>query len=639
MSKNNKIDQPVGPGDAGDNRISRRKFLGTVAGTGAALGVTGLLSGCKSGSGQQANVTPDVQVPVVETGVDRPFGVYEADVLVIGGGITGLFAAKEAMSGGSSVIIVDKGPWGHSGTSGINWGHDMETNEWSTDDGSATLGASIFLNDGMVDQDYDIALAKAAHEARPVAVNEQMGNFAERDREGAPIGKNTEAALVVDHGCFPRAFAQFAKRQGAKIFDRTMVTGIVLSDKGEAAGAVGINLVTGDAHVFRAKSVVMATGSYAWCYGWTGNTACTIGGPENTGDGHSMFLNLGLEMRDMEQLPFDCVQIYPTSTAYGMGTLGLSIVNHKYALNKNGDRYTQIQDDPALAGHNAIFMRLTMREIHNGRGLDNGCVLFDTSEIDTLNRYYRRARTRNRMIGYELPEKAELHWEFWENASRPAAVSATGETQIPGLFYAAANTQAYSGCAFYGSVGSGYMAGKNAAIRAKEVARPNIVWSQVKDALNDAYGKLESEPANGVRALAIYHKIQQTMWNGLSPLRDEKSIQGVIDTLTEIKEKDFPTISVLSKSKRFNLDWQKAMEIPFMWDCVMGTAQAALIRKETRGTHCRTDFPKMDNANWLVNTIVQKKDGTWTAVTRPIVDTIIPAEQVAQMVPEIGILD
>jgi len=69
----------------------------------------------------------------------------------------------------------------------------------------------------------------------------------------------------------------------------------------------------------------------------------------------------------------------------------------------------------------------------------------------------------------------------------------------------------------------------------------------------------------------------------------------------------------------------------------MGTAQAALIRKETRGTHCRTDFPTMDNANWLVNTIVKLDNGQWTAVTRPIQDTIIPAEQVAAMVPQNGL--
>ena len=639
MGKKENLYQPGESREEGkENGISRRKFLGTVAGAGAALTVSGFVGGCKPNLTSDANKTPDVLVPIGQNGVSRPFGVYEADVLVIGGGISGLFAAKEAMKGGSSVIIVDKGPFGHSGTSGINWGHDMQSNEHSTDDGSSYLPISIFLNDGMVDQEHDLALAQCVHEARPIATNEQLGNIAERDLNGDPISKNTPAPIVMDHGCFPRVFAQFARRQGAAIFDRTMITKILLSDKGEAAGAVGINLVTGDAVVFRAKAVVMATGSYAWAYGWTGNTACTIAGPENTGDGHSMFINMGLEMRDMEQLPFDCVQIYPTSTAYGMGTLGMSVVNHQYALNKNGDRYTQMLDD-GTQGSNGLFMRLTMREIHEGRGLENGCVLIDTSEIESINRYYRRARRRNQRIGYELPDRAELHWEFWENASRPAAVSKTGETAIPGLFYAAAGTQTWNGCGFLGCVGSGYMAGKNAAIKAAGMERPNVVWSQVQDALSSAYSTLENTPDKGVRSISIFHKIQQTMFDGLSPLRDEKGIQTVIDNLLKIKEKDFPTIMVPSKSRRYNLDWRNALEIPYMWDCVMGTAQAALIRKETRGTHCRTDYPKMDNANWLVNTIVKLDNGQWTAVTRPIVDTIIPAAEVAKMVPEHGLID
>jgi len=639
MGKKEDLYQPNESREEGKaNGISRRKFLGTVAGAGAALTVSGLVGGCKPNLTSEANKTPDVLVPIGQNGVSRPFGVHETDVLVIGGGISGLFAAKEAMRGGSSVVIVDKGPFGHSGTSGINWGHDMETTERAEDDGSSYLPVSLWLNDGMVDQDYDVALAQYAHEARPIATNEQMGNIAERDRNGEPMGKNAPGPLASDYGCFPRAFAQFTRRHGAAIFDRTMITKILLSDKGEAAGAVGINLVTGDAVVIRAKAVVLATGSYAWCYGWTGNTACTIGSPENTGDGHSMFINMGLEMRDMEQLPFDCVQIYPTSTAYGMGTLGLSHNNHKYALNKNRERYTQLMDDGTQGG-NSLFMRLTMREIHEGRGLENGCVLFDTSDLETFNRYYRRARSRNKRIGYELPALAELHWEFWESASMPAAMSTTGETAIPGLFFGGAGAQAYFGCAFIGCISSGGLSGKSAAIRAAGIERPNVVWSQVQDALSSAYSTLESTPDKGVRALSVYHKIQQTMFDGLSPLRDEKGIQAVIDNLQKIKEKDFPTISVPSKSRRYNMEWRNALEIPFMWDCVMGTAQAALIRKETRGTHCRTDYPKMDNANWLVNTIVKQENGQWTAVTRPIVDTIIPAATVATIVPQHGLVD
>ncbi len=622
----------------GENRISRRKFLGTVAGTGAALTVSGLLSGCKPGGAAQTSTTPDVQVTSTATGVTYPFGVHEADILIIGGGLSGLFAAKKAIAEGATVMIVDKGPFGHSGASGINWGHDMSSNETSPDDGSSAAAMDIIMQDGMTDQLYSLGFVKEIHEAKPILTNESMGLFAERDENGDSMSKyapgTAENPSILDHGCFPRAWAQYARRKGARVFDRTMVVKVLLSDKGEAAGAVAINLVTGDAVVFRSKAVIMATGSYAWCYGWTGNTACSITGPECTGDGTSMFLNMGLEMRDMEQLPFDCVQIYPTSTAYGMGTLGLSVVNHQYALNKNGERYTQMLD---TMPSNTLFMRLTMKEVHEGRALDNGCVLFDTVDLDKLNRYYRRARTRNRMIGYELPDKAELHWEFWESAARPATVSPQGETAIPGLYYAGTGTGAYQGSGFWNCTGSGYMCGKYAASKVKEMDRPSVVWSQVQDALTDAYTKLDVVVDKGARPLTVYHKIQQAMWNGLSPLRDEKGIQGAIDTLLELKEKEFPLISVPLKSRRYNSEWKYAMEIPNMWNCVMGTAQAALIRKETRGTHCRTDYPKMDNENWMVNTLVKLDNGQWVALTKPIVDAVIPAAELAKYVPPYGL--
>jgi succinate dehydrogenase/fumarate reductase flavoprotein subunit len=623
----------------GTSGISRREFLGTVAGGSAAFAVGSLLSGCAGGpSATQANpVSTATPSKSTSSSVSRPFQVHEADVLIIGGGLAGLMAAKKAMSDGATVMIVDKGPFGHSGTSGINWGHDMETNEWAEDDGSGSLGPIVFMNDGVVDQDYELSLAQHVHEARLVATNAQMGCIEERDKNGDPVSKNTPGPLVVDHGCFPRMFAQYARRSGAAIFDRTMVVDLLLSEKGEAAGAVAINLVDGESHVFRAKAVIMASGSYVWCYGWAGNGPYTIAGPENTGDGQSMFLKLGLEMRDMEQMPFDMLQIYPKGIAYGMGTMGLSIVNHTFATNKNGDRFTQILDD-GTKGSNALFMRLTMKEINEGRALDNGCVYVDTTTLDQQDRYYRHVKPAElRGLGYTLPDKCEVHWELWETAARPASLGKTSESSVPGLFFAGTGTEAYTGMGFWGSAGSGYMSGKFATQVAKGKDLPDIVWSKVNDILNTAYGALESSPANSIRPLVVYHKLQQAMFDGLSPLRNEKGIQGTIDKLNKIQKEDFPLIAVTSKSRRYNLEWRNAMEIPNMWNCIMGTAQAALVRKETRGAHCRTDFPKMDNTNWLKNTIVTLKDGQWAADTRPIVATVIPMDQVAKMVPEIGI--
>lgn len=612
--------------------ISRRKFLGTVAGTGAALTVTGLLSGCNTI--QPTTSAPDVQVTSTPSGVERPFSVHEADVLIIGGGIAGMFAAQKAIADGASVMIVDKGPFGHSGASGINWGHGMGTTEGAEDGGASYVPISLFTNDGMPNQDWELAVSQGSCEAGAVVKMVQAGCITGRTAGGdpacwfgAPSGGTTRG--------YPRILAQYVRRMGSHIFDRTMITDMLLSDQGEAAGAVGINLVTGEAHVFRAKATVMATGSYAWCHGWAGNGAKTISGPECTGDGQSMLLRMGVAMRDMEQLPFDHSQIYPKGIAFGMGGFGCEHSNHMFAFNKNGERYTQVLDDTS-AGGNAVFMRLSMKELNEGRLTDNDCILLDTTQYQSMQPYYTHGYNRLKRLGYQFPDMIELHYELWESAAAPADINTTSEGPVKNLFHAFVGGEAYAGNAFFASSGSGHLAGKNAALRASEIERPNVVWNQVQDALNQAYGALESQPENGIRSLVVYHNIQLAMQEGLAPLRDEKSIQGCIDELNRIKTEEFPRMSVPSKSRQFNLGWRNALEVPNMWNCVMGTAQAALIRKETRGSHCRKDYPKVDNENWLVNTIVTLKDGTWSAATRPIVATIIPAEEVAKMVPAIG---
>jgi NADPH-dependent 2,4-dienoyl-CoA reductase/sulfur reductase-like enzyme len=56
---------------------------------------------------------------------------YTTDVVVIGGGLAGMMAARNALAKGASVLIVDKGPFGHSGATGINWGHEIMSYERS----------------------------------------------------------------------------------------------------------------------------------------------------------------------------------------------------------------------------------------------------------------------------------------------------------------------------------------------------------------------------------------------------------------------------------------------------------------------------------------------------------------------------
>ena len=619
--------------------VTRRGFVG---GTAAAIGAATIGAGIAPAMADET---------AAEGGAPAyPCAVYETDVLVVGAGIAGCTAARRAMDMGATVTIIDKGPFGHSGASGINWGHDTQSAEWCEGDGSEVFEAWVRLNNGVVDQTYGMELCKAMKEARPNATFEQCGNILERlsgksvstgigvgnetdqVENGIPAGKNAPG-FAVDHGSMVRFLAHSALRMGATVFDRTMALDLLVSEDGRIAGVVALKLETGEAAVFRAKAVVLATGSYAYVAGWNGMRAYSLTGPECTGDGHRMLMSAGLAMRDMEQLPFDAVQWNPKGTRQGMGSMGCSIVNHTRVLDKDLERFTQIIEETPGYG-NPEFMRLCVKAILDGRATENNGFFVDTADLDEQNRYYRRSRENQKaMLDYDLPQYVEVVPEQWECAGRPF-MAPNGETEIPGLFYAAAGQGAWRGMAFFGAYGSGYIAGRGAAelVPGIDVASP-VPWDKVDAAISDAYALLKAEPEDGIRSTDVFREIQQTYWKGIGIMRSEDSINESLAELDRIEAEDLPRMFIASKSMQLNRDWQSALEARSLLMCAKATGYAALQRKETRGAHCRLDYPQMDNDNWLVNTRTQFKDGVWTSEIIPLDDAYLTPEQVKEILP------
>jgi succinate dehydrogenase/fumarate reductase flavoprotein subunit len=566
-----------------------------------------------------------------------PF-VHEAEILIIGGGLAGLTAARKALNEGRDIIIVDKGPWGHSGTSGINWGHDMTSNEWTLDDGTSSLPTIISYNEGLVDQTYALAICKAVHEARPNATSEQMGSIAERLKNGYPAARNASLPTVTDHGCFPRYFSQYIRSKGVRIFDRTMVLDLLFNDEGAAIGAVALGLVNGEARIFRAQAVILATGCYSWVSGWNGASPHTIAGPESTGDGHRMLLNAGVALSDMEQMPVDYVQWDPLPARQSMGVSGASIVNYDRLINTKGEYFVcPYAANPLLS--NAVLMRLTFREILNGRATSHNGILKDTTNSETDDRYYRRCAERLHDLGYELPERVEVVPEQWESAAHPWKLDTSSQTQIPGLFYAGSGMGAWVGVGYFCCVGSGWLAGHGASDYVKEQGSSKFNFTQAKALLIKAFDLLKNMPKDPIRSTTVVRSIQKAFWSGLSPIRDEQGIRASIEMLTSIENELMPRIWVPTKTKRLNSDWRVAIEARSLLTCALGTAHAALARTETRGAHWRRDYPVTDNANWLKHIVVNLSDSIWSVSVENIDDSIMPAEKVAKLVLDIDLLD
>lgn len=624
--------------------ISRRSFLKG----GALLAAGGMASAAFTNHAVAAEVEGDVAAGGEQSSASRPYATYEYDVVVVGSGLAGLMAARRALSEGRTVAIVDKGQYGHSGASGLNWGHALTTLEYNNDDpdvvGTEAATACV-IGDGMVDQEYAYTIIQAFKDLNPLRTAVQMGCVTEHSKEGKPVSGNTYGINMSpnasqDAGVFPRIIAQQIKRTGAAIHDYTFALDILTAEDGTAAGIAAVDLNTGEAKVFRAKSVVMATGSYVTLCGWNGASAYTHGSADNTGDGSAMFLRAGLSMRDMEELCYDNGQYAPAGTRQCMTGMGVEITDHYRGFNNNYESFSQpLIDDPATYMNQGTYMRLEMREIWQGRGTEHGGIWASTEGLEDEERYYRSAIwNMKRIFDWDLPEYVELIPQCWETAGRPFVLDpANSQTEIPGLFYAGAATFVWTGSAITSCMGGGWVAGKGAADRAASEGLSDVQPEQVASIFDEAYGLLENEAEDGIRARTLMRSVQNGFWDGMYFLRDEEGIQGTIDELTRIQNEDLPRMVVTDKSPQFNIEWKNALETRNMITVGLGSANAALIRRESRGAHCRTDYPKVDNANYMANTKVVMNGEDWNAELVEAGGALMDHDTLVAYVPQVGI--
>ncbi|WP_304425789.1 FAD-dependent oxidoreductase [uncultured Adlercreutzia sp.] len=612
---------------------SRRTFLKGVALGGAAMVAAGMVEGCAPQTkGEDEGLASTGSVAM---GGDHAPVVTETDVVVVGAGLAGLFAARNAMKKGQRVVIVDKGLYGHSGASGINWGHSMFNGGYQNGDIENNLNeylqGRLLGNDGVAPQGYMGALVKASQDLRIFDVATEIGCVVERSGEdGSVVGND-----FLMHGFFPRILASQVRRDGAVIKDRCMMLDILQADDGSAAGVVAMDLVNGTAQVVRAKSVVMAMGSGCWCDGWSGVGAETSSGLEQTGDGQAILLGHGVALTALEYFMPYWYSGSPASIARCQN-LGFALNDHPEKVqNGQGDNFYVDSQAWADAPVLPTYWKVGMKEVYEGRATENGGIYMDITDIDQPQAFLRfnRRMPENQLkaLGYEVPNPCEVLPTPWETHDLPKTTDDLEVEDIPGLFIAKSSFGT-----FFASTAGGHLAGGSAAQHAMQSDYKNYDASTAQEIVDNAYAALENENS-GKRANEIQHDIQRLVGEYLVFGRSEDGINAAIAELDRIKEEDLPNMVVTDKSRRFNYEWRQAMEVPFMWTYARAVAEAALNRRETRYTHHRIDYPNIDHENGFTDMWVSVQDGVFSANPEPIDDRYIPIDELRAIIPEIGI--
>ena len=262
--------------------------------------------------------------------------VIETDILVVGGGIAGCWAAISAARSGLRVALVEKGDTIRSGAGGPGCDHwcvtpanphsKVDPDHWAqllvdhpVHAGLAPTGpAQLNYSNGIGIQiqcreDYDtlLEMEQMGGKIRDVD-DEYVGAEGRYDDTKFMISPRmshdhaTEVTLRIWGTTFKPALKKECKRLGVKIYDRTMVTSL-LTEKGvqgaRVVGATGLNSRTGEFLVFHSKAAILATaGNYSL---WLLNTELagynTFRSRTMTGDGAAMAWRAGVELTSMEQ--------------------------------------------------------------------------------------------------------------------------------------------------------------------------------------------------------------------------------------------------------------------------------------------------------------------------------------------------
>ncbi|WP_454915965.1 FAD-binding protein [Xanthobacter sediminis] len=208
----------------------------------------------------------------------------DCDVLVLGGGPAGTWAAFEAATSGARVVLADKGFCGTSGATAPSG-----TSVWYVPPDAERRHAAIVSREALGGY-----LADRAWSARVLDTTyETLNLLGERgypfplDEAGAPIRVSLQGPEYM------RLMRKLVKSAGVRILDHSPALELLVDEDGAVAGARGVRRQKNDVWRVHAGAVVIATGGCAFLSRALGCTALT-------GDGHLMAAEAGADFSGME---------------------------------------------------------------------------------------------------------------------------------------------------------------------------------------------------------------------------------------------------------------------------------------------------------------------------------------------------
>lgn len=532
--------------------------------------------------------------------------VLKSDVLIIGGGFGGLWAALRATECGATVTLVDKSFAGKSGHSYFAGGAMMVM--LPDDDPDEYVRDIALGNEWIVDQNMVTAVFEGSYD-----------RLKDLESFGFPFRKNgneyvwTRARgtgnvknLWPEHGTAAEEVTLLRKvalSRDVTIVNHVYIYDLVKGDDGSIAGAAGVGVKDPNNYLFHAKSVVIATNSG----GYRGHHLAS----ELQGTGPFMAYDAGARIKNPE---FHYINIRPAKHEIeGSGIL--PAIGARWSNAKGVhfmDKYDPVLKDrapvlkivlaaakEAMQGHAPIsidVVNMTEEEREKFRMLQvsHGWmpILFEKCK---------------REEGYDLLQD-NIEWQPAYEANKLGIdADLNCQTAIDGLFAAgmarSLGINAFTGWSIASSTWSGYTAGEGAGEHAKNTTIKNIDLSRLIRSRNNFVKPLQFE--EGVNPDTLVHDLQKILFPvDTLIIMSEAKLQAALDQVLALKAEKLPRLG--GSDVRALI---KTKETQTMMLSAEMTLKASMMRKETReNIFYREDYEEADNKNWLKWIFAQKAD-------------------------------
>jgi succinate dehydrogenase/fumarate reductase flavoprotein subunit len=551
----------------------------------------------------------------------------ETDVLIIGSGLAGIRAAIEAKRYGVDVLLLDKSVIALNNSSAFSGGCFKVALPGLLD----AMGRYIKIYDGPEEHFKHMVEYGGFLNNQDLAETlcvEGPSRVLELQEFGVAHWNDFNLAVPYPHGKgYMVPLRDYAKKVGVRVRSRSVVTDLTKKG-GRVTGAVGFDAYSGDFLIFKAKSVILATGGGGEIYK-RNDTPYTI-----TGDGFAMAHRAGAKLINMEITMFE---------PYVQAEPGLPMMDRHeceaefYGIlrNKDGEdflpKYISLKGQPDdrfdlaygawVPDIREIISRAMAMEVNEGRG-DQGAVLFDLKEVpdekwdaDLASRYTRDVLLR----GFKIKERPIHVFPGCICFLGGIEIDPDCRTNLDGFFAAGEITggvhggRRLGGNALTDCIVFGTRAGKSAARYALRNDLPQDSPEQVKGKKEMLLEIMKRPPEPAASPDALQERIKSLMFDHVGILRKGDGLSKALNELREMKEELLPNLS--AKGLR---ELKKAVEVTNMVLTSEMVTRAALLREESRGDHYRLDFPERDDRNWLKQITVKDKEGKIDLGTQPI---------------------